>query len=124
MITLTRKPGEREMSYGGKPMDKEEILERSRRENVDEGMIDALNRGNRLGIIICTAVFSFFAIFNAVFDRNNDHLYAMYVSYIVAEAYEKYRFTGKKKLLMWSAFGILVMLLFSIHYIGEVVSVL
>ena len=105
-------------------MDKEEILERSRRENVDEGMIDALNSGNRLGIIICTAVFSFFAIFNAVFDRNNDLLFAMYGSFIVAEAYEKYRFTGKKKLLMWSAFGILVMLLFSIHYIGEVVSVL
>ena len=81
-------------------------------------------RGNRLGIIICTAVFSFFAIFNAVFDRNNDLLFAMYGSFIVAEAYEKYRFTGKKKLLMWSAFGILVMLLFSIHYIGEVVSVL
>ena len=105
-------------------MDKEEILERSRQENVDEGMIDAQNRGNRLGIIICTAVFCFFAIFNAVFDQNIDLLLVMYGSFIVAEAYETYRFTGKKKLFLWIALGILVMLLFSIHYIGKVVSAL
>ncbi len=105
-------------------MNKEEILERSRQEQNDEGMIDAQNKGNKLGIIIFTALFCFFAVFNFVFDQNNDLLMIMFGSFIVAEAFEKYRFTGKKKFLPWMIGGIFVILLFSIHYISKVVSAL
>ena len=53
-------------------MDKKEILQRAQRENQDDGMAAAENRGRKYGFsafcILCIAVL----IFNDIYDRPND----------------------------------------------------
>ena len=77
-------------------MDKEKILLRSRNEQNDEGLMDAENQGRKLGVSAFTAVFCIIVLLNFFYGKNNDAAMAMYFTYIAAEAYPKYKFTGKK----------------------------
>ena len=47
-------------------MNKEEILARSRNERIDEGVIEAENRGRKLGYFIFSVVCIFILIFNFI----------------------------------------------------------
>ena len=77
-------------------MDKKEILQRAQRENQDDGMAAAENRGRKYGFsafcILCIAVL----IFNDIYDRPNDLPMAVMMAYLAAESYPRFAFTRKK----------------------------
>ena len=74
-------------------MDKKEILQRAQRENQDDGMAAAENRGMKYGFcILCIAVL----IFNDIYDRPNDLPMAVMMAYLAAESYPRFAFTRKK----------------------------
>ena len=70
-------------------MDKKEILQRAQRENQDDGMAAAENRGREYGFsafwTLCIAVL----IFNGIYDRPNDLPMALMMAYLAAESYPK-----------------------------------
>ena len=105
-------------------MEKEEILARSREEKEDEGRIVAENQGNRLAVVLMTVMFCFFVLFNLAFDYSIAMPMAMYGGFIVADAYGKYRFDGKRKHLFWAAAGVLMMVFYTIQHISEVMGTL
>lgn len=78
-------------------MNREEILARSRKENVDEGLRDAQNRGRRIG----TAAFAGMVI--------------------AAQYYPLYQFTKKSGYLMSAILGATASLAFLAAYIISVV---
>ena len=73
-------------------MDKKEILQRAQRENQDDGMAAAENRGRKYGFsafcILCIAVL----IFNDIYDLPM----AVMMAYLAAESYPRFAFTRKK----------------------------
>ena len=77
-------------------MDKKEILQRAQRENQDDGMAAAENRGRKYGFsafwTLCIAVL----IFNGIYDRPNDLPMALMMAYLAAESYPRFAFTRKK----------------------------
>lgn len=77
-------------------MDKKEILQRAQRENQDDGMAAAENRGRKYGYsafwTLCIAVL----IFNNIYDRPNDLPMAVMMAYLAAESYPRFAFTRKK----------------------------
>lgn len=81
-------------------MDREEVLSRARAAKMDEGLVQAEQKGRRVGVIAFCLVFIGLTIFNLVVGRDNDALGAMFLAYIAAEAYPKYRFTGEKGYLV------------------------
>lgn len=86
-------------------MNKEEILAKSRRENLDEGKKNAENQGRQIGIISFITVLIFLFIFNMCTNRSNDALAAVFWAYVAAEAYPRYRFSKEKSLLATSIAG-------------------
>ena len=78
-------------------MDKKEILQRAQRENQDDGMAAAENRGRKYGFsafcILCIAVL----IFNDIYDRPNDLPMAVMMAYLAAESYPRFAFTRSRR---------------------------
>ena len=81
-------------------MNREEILEKSRNEKIDEGMISAENRGRRIGVGAFCLVFIFITLFNLFHGQSNYGPQAMFWAFVAAEAFPKYRFTGSKVFLV------------------------
>ncbi len=52
-------------------MNKEEILEKSRKEKSDEGLIAAENQGRKIGIGVFCGVFVFIILFNFFYGQPN-----------------------------------------------------
>lgn len=86
-------------------MNKEEILAKSRRENLDEGKKNAENQGRQIGIISFLIVLIFLMIFDLCTKQSNDALLAVFWAYIAAEAYPRYRFSRDKTLLVTTIAG-------------------
>lgn len=86
-------------------MNREEILAKSRDEKRDEGMISAENRGRKIGITAFCLIFIFITLFNLFAGRRNDGPQAMFWAFVAAEAFPKYRFTGKKAYMVTTVAG-------------------
>lgn len=86
-------------------MNREEILAKSRDEKIDEGMISAENRGRKIGSYAFCLIFIFITLFNLFTGRGNDGPQAMFWAFVAAEAYPKYRFTGKRAYMVITVAG-------------------
>lgn len=86
-------------------MNKEDVLERSRAEKVDEGMQEAENRGRRIGEIAFCGVFIFITLFNFFKGQPNYAPMAMLWAFLAAESYPKYQFSKNKSYLVATIAG-------------------
>ena len=77
-------------------MNREEILEKSRNERRDEGVVEAENKGRHIGIIAFTIVFLVMLLFNYLCNQKNYGYVALYLTFAVGESYVKYKFTKDK----------------------------
>lgn len=103
-------------------MNKEEILERSRKEHKDEGFQSAEDKGRELGMIAFCLVFIFITIFNLIHGRENEAPLAMFWAFLAAEAYPKYRFTKRKSYLVSTIAGAIASILNLIQYVITVLK--
>lgn len=85
-------------------MNKEEILMRSRNEK-DEGLEYAENKGRKVGITAFCCVFIFLVLFNLFKGQSNYAVFSMFWAFAAAEAFPKYRFTGQKTYLVSTVCG-------------------
>ncbi len=81
-------------------MNKDEILARSRKENKDEGITCAENRGRKIGISAFCFVFGFIVLFNFFNGQSSYAPMAMFFAFIAAESYPMYSFTKNKGYLI------------------------
>ena len=101
-------------------MNKDEILARSRAEQNDEGMRDAEEKGRRIGIRAFALVEVIVLIFNFFTDQPIYVPAALFWAFTAAEAYPKYRFTGKRSFLAVTIMGGIASLLFLVCHILSV----
>lgn len=100
-------------------MDKNEILEMSRKSKNDEGMEHAENQGRKIGLAVFGVLFAFMAVFSLFFWQVGT-LYAvssLFWAFLAAEAYAKYRFTKKKVYLASTIAAGIASLCFAANYI-------
>lgn len=102
-------------------MNREEILAKSRKENVDEGLRDAQNRGRRIGTAAFAGMVIVVLIFNLIQGRNSYDVFAIFWAYIAAQYYPLYQFTKKSGYLMSAILGATASLAFLAAYIISVV---
>lgn len=76
-------------------MNKEEILTRSRKESRDEGLLEAENKGRRLGVTAFGVMFFAIVFFNLWKGIDNYSVMALFWAFMAAETYPKYKFTKK-----------------------------
>lgn len=92
-------------------MDREEILAKSRLENVDEGMVMAENKGRKIGKAAFGMVYIVILIFDALKGMESYAPNAMFFAFVAAEEYSRFQFTGKKIHLVVTVLSIIVVLL-------------
>jgi len=94
---------------GGRNMNKEEILNKSRQEKFDEGMLHSEEKGRKIGIKVFCGVFIFIVLFNMFFSHgNNTTFYAvssMFWAFAAGEAFPKYQFTHNKAFMVTTVVG-------------------
>lgn len=81
---------------GGLEINKDEILAKSRKEQHDEGFVDAENRGQKIGISAFCLVFGFIVLFNFFNGESSYAPMAMFFAFIAAKSYPGYSFTNNK----------------------------
>ena len=83
-------------------MNKEEILEKSRHSQRDEGLEYAENQGRKIGFIAFALLFGFITIFNMFFGESNTFyaVSSLFWAFIAAEGFSKYQFIKKKVYLI------------------------
>lgn len=101
-------------------MNKEDILEISRRENEDEGERQAEVRGQTIGIKAFCAVEIVIILFNFFTGQPNYVPFTMFWTFTAAEAYPRYRFTGKRSLLVTTIAGSVAAVVFFICHVLDV----
>ena len=92
-------------------MDKNEILQKSRMENKDEGMLAAKNKGALLGKRIMAVMCIVIILISFILERQINSSYcvvlAVFNSFLIGENIEEYRFTKKSSdlcaIIMYSA---------------------
>lgn len=80
-------------------MTKEEILEKSRQEQPDEGMRYAEVRGQTIGIKAFYAMDIVIILFNLFNGQSNYIPFTLLWAFTAAEAYPRYRFSGNRSYL-------------------------
>lgn len=103
-------------------MNRDEILERSRKEKKDEGIEFAMNRGRRIGTVGISAVFIILATINIWKGINNYALFAVFWTYAGLESIGKYSITKGRLLLITSICTTLAGLLYFVCYIHYVMG--
>lgn len=98
-------------------MNREEILEKSRKEKSDEGLISAENKGRKIGIAAFCFVFIFIIVFNLFNAQPNYVPMALFWAFFAAEAYPKYKFTSKSGYLVTVIAGALASLAFLVSHV-------
>ncbi|MGI6031175.1 MAG: DUF6442 family protein [Eubacteriales bacterium] len=81
-------------------MNRDEILEKSRAERTDEGMVQVQNQGRKLGMTAFAGMEIVIFLFNIVNGQPNDIPLSLLWAFTAAESYPKYRFTGKRNYLV------------------------
>ena len=99
-------------------MDKKELLERAKAENVDEGELHAQSQGRFAGFIAFLIVYIFISTFNKfVGAAPNYAVHAMFMAFIAAESYPKWKFTKEKKYLFVTVLGGVLTLLLLVKFV-------
>lgn len=101
-------------------MTKEEILEKSRREQDDEGVREAEVRGQTIGIKAFCAMEIIIILFNLFNGQSNYVPFTLLWSFVAGEAYPKYRFTGKRSYLLSTIAGGIAAVVFCVCHVLEV----
>lgn len=86
-------------------MNKNEVLQKSREQKEDEGVIYANNRGRSTGVIGFCSLFIVVVMFNFFTGQSNHVPFALFWAYGAAEAYGKYRITHGRGLLVTVIFA-------------------
>lgn len=103
-------------------MNKEEILSKSRSEKKDEGMELAETKGRKAGITAFCIVFVILVFINLFSGRSNNAIFSMFWAYSAAEAFPKYKFTGKKSYRVTVIAGSLASFAFLLAHIIDVMG--
>jgi len=98
-------------------MNKEDILAKSRKENKDEGLEHAKNKGRKVGTAGMSLIVAALVIYNFVNGLSSYAIFAVFSTYLGFEMYGLYSFTKKKGFLAGMAAGILAGLVFFVNYI-------
>ncbi len=105
-------------------MNREEILEKSRRSAVDEGLENAQKRGNDLGRLLFSLVSVFVVIFN-VCHGESFVLPMTFISLFAAcDHIASFRFTKKKYDLLMALLTMATCILALTAYVREVLGIL
>ena len=104
-------------------MNKSEILEKSRAQKEDEGMLYIEDRGRRYGEIGFCSVFIVIMFFNLFTKQNNFVPYSMIFAYLSAQAYGKYRLMKSNAYKATIILAAIASLLFLVCYILEVLGI-
>lgn len=83
-------------------MDKKEILDKARREDDDEGVKNAQNKGRLWGVSAFLLLYVIVSVFNMINNKSNDFATMFFTAYIAAESIPEYIFT-KKKIYLFAA---------------------
>ena len=83
-------------------MDKEEILEKSRKENQtrDEGLLHAQEKGRRWGVYGFLLLFILIQSYNLVLGLHSELPSIFFMGYVACESLGQYGFQGKKIFLV------------------------
>ena len=106
-------------------MNRDEVLERSRKEKKDEGMVSAQNTGRKIGYLASTMMYFFLIFFNMYIKESvtTIALHALFWVFFSSEAYAKYRFTKKRRYLVlsivWGISSLIFLLLYTISLIND-----
>lgn len=100
-------------------MNKEEILEKSRHSQKDEGIEYAENQGRKIGFIAFSLLFAFITIFNLFFGENSTSyaISSLFWAFIAAEGYGKYRFLKRKVYLVTVIAGSITSAVSVVNYV-------
>lgn len=100
-------------------MNKEEILEKSRLSEKDEGMEYAENLGRQIGYIAFTLLYGFIIIYNLFFGESSTFhaVSSLFWTFIAAQAYGKYHFLKRKVYLVTMISGSIASVLSVANYI-------
>lgn len=101
-------------------MDKEEILAKSRKENIDEDVIITENQERKIGESIFCLVFIFITLFNFFNGQSNEIAMAMFFTFITGELYSKYHFTKNKVFFISYIAGLIVTILSLITFVLKI----
>lgn len=77
-------------------MNKNEILEKSRKEGRDEGKEYADSMGRRYGVTAMCIMFAVLAVFNLYQGQSNYEILALFFAYLGLEAFGMYQAGGEK----------------------------
>jgi hypothetical protein len=100
-------------------MNKEEILEKSRQSQKDEGIEYAENQGRKIGFMAFSILFAFLIIFNLFFGESCTFhaISSLFWAFIAAESYGKYRFLKQKLYLVTVIAGSMASIISVINYV-------
>lgn len=77
-------------------MKKEEILEKSRAEGIDEGVEYSAGQGRKYGVSAMLVMVMLLGVFDLYTGRSCSQILAVFCAYLSAESYGMYRAGGKK----------------------------
>lgn len=100
-------------------INKDQILNKSRKENKDEGMEYAENRGRKLGFAAMFIFYISLITFDFFMGKINYAPLSLYCAYIAAESIPKYLFTRKKTYLVSVIGGFTSAILLFVNYVLE-----
>lgn len=101
-------------------MNKDEILEKSRGANVDEGLLAAEAKGRKIGEIAFCLMFIPIVIFDTFTGQPIFGSLALFWAFFAGAAYPRYRFTGEKSYLVTTIVGGIAAVLFLVCHILNV----
>ena len=100
-------------------MTKEEILEKNRQSQEDEGIEYAENQGRKIGFIAFSLLFVFLSLFNLFFGESSTYhaISSLFWAFIAAEGYGKYHFLKRKVYLVTVIAGSIASILSVANYV-------
>ncbi len=104
-------------------MDKDDILAKSRKEQRDEGMLLAEDKGRKIGVSVFCFVFIFIILVNMLNGQPNYAPNAMFWAFLAADALPKYQFTKNKAYLVTVIAGFIASLAFLISFVIQAIGV-
>lgn len=101
-------------------MEKEKLLERARKDNIDEGLEFAKLKGWSLSSKILSAIFIVIIITDMITGQTSAAVLSLFLGFLSGQYYELYKFRGEK-LYLFSTVGLLIAsLLYLVAYLISV----
>ncbi|MGG5460302.1 DUF6442 family protein [Clostridium sp. B9] len=102
-------------------MDKNSILEKSRKSRKDEGIEYVEEKGRKIGYIIFCFIFLFIGIFNLLYSNGSNEVFyatsSMFWVFIATDSFQKFKFTDKKVDLVTTIFASIATVGFLVNFI-------